>query len=51
MWYRMAQAVEHFPLTMLLVFVSGTAPTMSTAANAIDLLVYNARTTTAISQP
>ena len=31
------------------VFVSGTAPTMSTAANAIDLLVYNARTTTAIS--
>ena len=31
------------------VFVSGTAPTMSTAANAVDLLVYNARTTTAIS--
>ena len=31
------------------VFVSGTAPTMSTAANTVDLLVYNARTTTAIS--
>ena len=31
------------------VFVSGTAPTMSTGANAVDLLVYNARTTTAIS--
>lgn len=31
------------------VFVSGTAPTLSTAANAVDLLVYNAQTTTAIS--
>ena len=31
------------------IFVSGTAPTMSTAANAIDLLVYNAKTTTAIT--
>ena len=30
-------------------FVSGTAPTLSTAANAVDLLVYNAQTTTAIS--
>ena len=31
------------------IFVSGTAPTMSTGANAIDLLVYNAKTTTAIT--
>ena len=31
------------------VFISGTAPTLSTAANAVDLLVYNAQTTTAIS--
>ena len=31
------------------IFVSGTAPTMSTTANAIDLLVYNAKTTTAIT--
>ena len=31
------------------IFVSGTAPTMSTDANAIDLLVYNAKTTTAIT--
>ena len=31
------------------IFISGTAPTMSTAANAIDLLVYNAKTTTAIT--
>ena len=31
------------------IFVSGTAPTMSTAANAIDLLVYDARTTTGIA--
>jgi len=31
------------------IFVSGTAPTMSTGANAIDLLVYNAKTTTAIA--
>ena len=31
------------------IFVSGTAPTMSTGANAIDLLLYNAKTTTAIT--
>ena len=31
------------------IFVSGTAPTMSTGANAIDLLIYNAKTTTAIT--
>ena len=31
------------------IFVSGVAPTMSTGANAIDLLVYNAKTTTAIT--
>lgn len=31
------------------VFISGTAPTLSTAANAVDLLVYNAQTATAIS--
>ena len=31
------------------VFISGTAPTLSTGANAVDLLVYNAQTTTAIS--
>ena len=30
-------------------FISGTAPTLSTGANAIDLLVYNAKTTTALS--
>ena len=31
------------------VFVSGTAPTLSTAANAVDLLVYNAQAVSAIS--
>jgi len=30
-------------------FVSGTAPTLSTAANAVDLLVYNAQAVSAIS--
>jgi|TARA_R110000787_G_scaffold275935_1_gene384743 hypothetical protein len=30
-------------------FASGTAPTLSTGANAVDLLIYNAQTTTAIS--
>ena len=31
------------------VFISGTAPTLSTAANAVDLLVYNAQAVSAIS--
>ena len=31
------------------IFVSGTAPTISTDANTIDMLVYNAKTTTAIT--
>jgi hypothetical protein len=30
-------------------FEGGTAPTLSTAANAVDVLIYNVRTTTAIS--
>ena len=31
------------------IYVSGTAPTISTDANTIDMLVYNAKTTTAIT--
>ena len=48
MLYKMVQVQEHYLITLAYQFVSGAAPTLSTGAADVDILVYSTRSASTI---